>query len=923
MAFARNDTEKWREAIPGARWFKADLHIHTVDDLQGGRAKFPAGLNGPPEAAETLAVYARQFLHNAVENEMQVLGITPHSPRVGSGAETSAVWRIVNEWNSGVDDDGIPFREKIYAVFPGFEPSLKQGRAGLHLLFLFDPEIGRDLYLKAFDLAMDGIPPWLDGQLQISNRSAGEVFRALRDFQKREHPEPKDGKQAWNYIVLAPHIENEKGLLGAQRGQILQLFQHNEVAGLELGDQKLREDTLQSRPWLEKGMAQHRQAFFHGSDAYAVQDIGSRHTWLKLASPQIEALRQAFIASDSRVRIAYERADGGALTALRNPPDVTVNERPWLKSVAVKGRASFFRGNAGETSETTFLLSPDLTCVIGGSMTGKSTFLDGLRMYVNARLPQDEKLRAQVESRGRERFLSGSPEVELDCPGRAPTASDHERWPAVFFTQNELQRLAQEPRAIEDILARLVSDETEGINYREKRLTALDSELSSAAEHVTKLDDAVAEAEQALQRAHNASKELAAFEDAGIEDLHQVSRQHRHWGEFSKSVGGLINDTHDLIGSMETFDKPDFEGSLASVLEDAEVDNLTESIRVRWEGIYESLRLAHKELKAIDSSVKSVSSALDAKEQAVRAKLDRKLADQGLDGARIQEFQALNRQAALLESHQANFAQVQEARQKAEKSFYGLIEERHALVKQQRKAFLRVSDAVRKEFGERILIRQIHEGVTDPLDKFLHDLKQKGITQWWKAVKDDLRPGPEQLLMKLEGNSLSELGMSETVQTRFKEHLTQSKQRLLAAVRCPDRYAIELGMDDGEYRRLDELSGGQRVSVLLSLLLETKDSRPLVIDQPEDELDNRFLFNTVLPALKRLKGCRQIIVATHNANIVVNGDADQVIQLEATANQGRVACSGAIEEPAVRDAIVRTVDGGDEAFRLRRMKYGF
>ena len=79
----------------------------------------------------------------------------------------------------------------------------------------------------------------------------------------------------------------------------------------------------------------------------------------------------------------------------------------------------------------------------------------------------------------------------------------------------------------------------------------------------------------------------------------------------------------------------------------------------------------------------------------------------------------------------------------------------------------------------------------------------------------------------------------------------------------------------------------------------------------------------MLPALKRLKGRRQIVVATHDPNIVVNGDADQVIQLEATANRGRVARAGAIEEPAVRDAIVRTVDGGDEAFRLRRLKYGF
>lgn len=113
------------------------------------------------------------------------------------------------------------------------------------------------------------------------------------------------------------------------------------------------------------------------------------------------------------------------------------------------------------------------------------------------------------------------------------------------------------------------------------------------------------------------------------------------------------------------------------------------------------------------------------------------------------------------------------------------------------------------------------------------------------------------------------------------------------------------------------------MSVLLSLLLEARDSSPLVIDQPEDELDSRFLFETVLPTLKRLKGRRQVILATHDANIVVNGDADLVIQLEATAHRGRVALAGAIEESGVRDAIVRTVDGGEEAFRLRRRKYGF
>ena len=470
MAFVRRDAAKWRRDVPGARWFKADLHIHTIDDHPGGRAKFPAGLNGPLGSEATLAGYARRFLQGAVERGVQVLGVTPHSPRVGDGPETSAVWRIVEEWNTGVDDDGRPFRDKIFAVFPGFEPSLRDGAGGLHLLFLFDPEIGRDRYLKAFDLVMGGVSPWPDNQLQVSNKSAGEAFHDLREFHRREPSETRDGGHRWSYIVLAPHIESPKGLLGAKKAQVLKLFQHGEVAGLELGDEKLPEDTIANRPWLPGGMAKHRQAFFHGSDAYSVDDVGKRHTWLKLASPRIEALRQAFIAHDSRMRIAYERRADRSLSEIPDPPDVTVSSRPWLKSVTIAGGASFFRADGESGSERRFDLSPDLTCIIGGSMTGKRTFLDGLRVHVEAPLPPDDGLRGQVEARGKDGFLAGSPKITLDCPGRDPTAPPHEQWPAVFHAQNELQRLAQEPEAVEDILAQSAApEENRDIRAREER----------------------------------------------------------------------------------------------------------------------------------------------------------------------------------------------------------------------------------------------------------------------------------------------------------------------------------------------------------------------------------------------------------------------------------------------------------------------
>ena len=925
MAFVRPDAARWNRDVPGARWFKADLHLHTIDDHPGGRAKLPADGNGPPGSEEAIAAYARRFLQVAVRQGVRVLGVTPHSPRAGEGPETSAVWRIVEEWNSGNDDDGQPFRDKLYAVFPGFEPSFMQGSKGLHLLFLFDPEIGRDHYLRAFDLAMGGVSPWRGNELQVSNRNAGEAFHDLRELHRRESPNARAGGRQWSYIVLAPHIENPKGLLGAQKAQVLELFQHGEVAGLELGDEKLPEDTVRGRAWLPKGMAEHRQAFFHGSDAYSVDDIGKRHTWLKLASPRIEALRQAFIANDSRMRIAYERGADGGLIETSDPPDVTVSRRPWLKSVTITGGASFFRadGDRGE-SECRFDLSPDLTCIIGGSMTGKSTFLDGLRVHVEAPMPPDDGLRGQVEARGKDGFLAGSPAITLDCPGQDSTAPPHQRWPAVFHAQNELQRLAQEPEAVEDVLARLAAPaETRDIQECEKRLCSLDEELVRAASRLAKLDEDLADAEQACERSRKAAGELAAFADAGIEDLHRASRDLHRWREFADAAKALATDLDRIRRSAESLDLPEADDHLARVLRLAAVDEQADELRARWSRVHDHLHSASGELGFATGAAGSVVNTLIANEGSVREAVDRKLAARGLDGTRIKEFQALNRQASLLASYEAALDQMRGKRADAERAFEASLADRRALVDRQRNAFDRVIGTVRTTHGGRISARRLDDGDHRPLERFLREWKRKGITRWWNELEPERRPAPAELLDKMDTGRLAEAGMSEAVQATFHECLSVSRRRELAAVRCRDRYLIELGMDDGGYRRLDDLSGGQRVSVLLSLLLETNDERPLVIDQPEDELDNRFLFETVLPALKRLKGRRQIVVATHNPNIVVNGDADQVILLEATANRGRIAQAGAIEEPAVRDAIVRTVDGGDEAFRLRRLKYGF
>lgn len=913
MGFVRQKADNWHRKVPGARWFKADLHTHTVDDAPSGRVRLPDGIDAPPASAEELTAYARRYLEAAIGNGVQVLGITPNSPRIAGSGDLSAAWQIVEEWNSGIDAQGVPYREQIFAVFPGFMPSLQDGRGALRLIFLFDPEIGRDRYLQLFDLVMQGKAPWSGNQLAATDLGHAEVFELLRaDWQQDQDG---NGTASWGYLALAPDVFSETGLLGTPGERVERDdFDTRPLGGLELPDARLPEEALLDKPWISDFVSRNRLTFFHSSAAHTVDNIGERHVWAKMAGPTIEALRQAFVASETRVRCGHELGPDGDFRNLVHPPDAALHERPWLRSVTVTGRASFFGSARGSDAPTRFEFSPDLTCIIGGSMTGKSTLLDGLRVHIGAPLPHDERAREGVTQRARERLLAGSASVELDCSGSDPTAADHERWPAVFYTQGELQRLAQEPDAIEDVLARLDASESAGIEERNSRLAQLDRELDRAAGRLGQLEADVAEAEQALLRSKQAGDEIAAFADAGVEELNRAAGAATAWSGHVDSVAGLAEQASDLAGVIEALEMPP-------------ADDDTHALSTQMQEHLGLTRTAGRDLTTALIGARDTARVISAdqhqRRDELRQQVDQMLAEQGVDGSRINELQALNAQAALCRSYEANRDSARMKFQQMNEAFEQSLTTRRDVVQKQREAYDRVRHTIKRQFDGRIVARRIDDGRSQNLEGFLGGLGQRGVTRWWNEGKDADRPSPARLLRLLEADTLASVGMSDAVRETFRTQMTPSRRRELAAVRCADRYVLEFRPSGDDYRPLNELSGGQRVNLLLSLLLETADARPLVIDQPEDELDNRFLFETLLPALGRLKGRRQVILATHNANIVVNGDADQVIHLDADARHGYVATSGAIEDPSVRDAIVRTVDGGDEAFRLRRIKYGF
>jgi len=171
----------------------------------------------------------------------------------------------------------------------------------------------------------------------------------------------------------------------------------------------------------------------------------------------------------------------------------------------------------------------------------------------------------------------------------------------------------------------------------------------------------------------------------------------------------------------------------------------------------------------------------------------------------------------------------------------------------------------------------------------------------------------------------SRFGVDSDAMRRNIARLSQEQLFELETFAVPDLPVIELHVAGGElgYRPLSALSVGQKCTALLSLIL-LESPATLLIDQPEDDLDNQFIFDQIVATLRREKERRQFLIATHNANIPVSGDAELIIVLQADEKRGWVGDDGigSIDTEPIKQSVERILEGGELAFRIRKEKYG-
>ena len=118
-----------------------------------------------------------------------------------------------------------------------------------------------------------------------------------------------------------------------------------------------------------------------------------------------------------------------------------------------------------------------------------------------------------------------------------------------------------------------------------------------------------------------------------------------------------------------------------------------------------------------------------------------------------------------------------------------------------------------------------------------------------------------------------------------------------------------------------QLSDGQRHTILLTIAMLAESNVPLVIDQPEDDLDNAFIFSSIVTTLRAIKERRQIILVTHNANIAVLGDSELILPMWRENDCGKAKDRGSIDKDATRQCVLDILEGGFAAFLRRKEMY--
>jgi energy-coupling factor transporter ATP-binding protein EcfA2 len=596
-----------------------------------------------------------------------------------------------------------------------------------------------------------------------------------------------------------------------------------------------------------------------------------------------------------------------------------------------------------------------LNCLIGGRGAGKTTALEFLRFGLG--LMPDPKINGPrhkgIEALVKANLGSGRLTIDLRTKtdmrytaGRAanetvqvvneagtavPVSLDRDQiFGADVFSQNEIEEMASSPAAQLELLDRFQEHDASSIA---RELEQLQRQLDQSSIDLRRIDQEIDDLRGKASELVVLQEKLKGFAETGGPDAAKINAAHQAKSvraREEKVPGIIVTALNKLVRDVrasQTAFRATSEAQIDSEVRQGvngdlfarfigEIDAFTRELETAVAAIADAAA-------GTESRVTALSSELAQRHALQEAEYRATIAASEEQGGRAAERAGL--QAALANAQVAATEQLAREKQRQE-----LATARHALLK--RASELRDQRfALRKQIAERltsqfpsIRVTVVQAAELERYREFIADaLKGAGVKQGVVAERLAQTFLPGELASLVAASDYATLaqrtGFDEERARKVVDALKSSgTYYAIETVDLDDRPCIEL-LDGGTFKESTQLSTGQRCTTILPILL-TQSERPLLIDQPEDNLDNAFVYDTIVTALRAVKGSRQVIFVTHNPNIPVLGEAERVFVFSSDGQHATLKQVGTVDE--CKDQIERILEGGREAFLQRKARYG-
>ncbi len=928
----------------GAHFFRCDFQVHTPRDINwtGDR----------PVSDEDRKAWAERFVRKCREKRLHAVAITDHHDMVFVEAIRVAA-------KEERDDEGDPYPEQEQlTVFPGMEMTLS---VPCQALLLLDANFPGNMF------------PAVMAALGIASNDAGEDRHA--ETQRLTHIDSLSKmceildvqEYARGRYIILPNVG--KGQSSILRKAFAPKYKEMPCVGgyldgseTQLDDGKRRILDGKDTEWGFKPLGLFQTSDDRFDDR---RNLGTHSTWVKWAQPTAEALRQACLARQTRLHQTEPQLPAIAITSLE------VSNSTFLGPIDIE-------------------FNPQFSCLIGGRGTGKSSVLEYLRwalcdhppMTDSTELPDYQAKRvglvkntlAKVDGIATVTFVvngiqhvvqrkatteslqlkiaDGNFEdcVAADVEKLLPIqAYSQKQLSAVGVRTDELIRLVKAPIEAELAAKRSELRDTKDEIRASHEKVRLKRDLSSRLERLQ-----VEESSLALQVVE-LRKQLTGLSEADAQVLSQHENTltvERHVSELTRhlesmragiqAAGSSLKDPPDI--RMENDESESLIDELARM--HAAAERIKGMVSERLGAIEAILQDGSDELGGFVDSRAKLNAAIAQHNERYEAAKERSTANTG----KLTLIESVEKQVKSIRQQLADTREELQGREKAESEYESALvrwKQLHAaravllsgqcdrltqLSAERIRATLavasdasQISERLTKELsGTRVrsaTYEALCSAVTDaqdPLDEWLQLVEELESLAAIEADEDDdiSVPGCPRLV---------KAGATQNDLERIARKLTPAACLELLLTSPSDVPVFEYQRRENDYIPFASASAGQQATALLKVLLN-QDGPPLIIDQPEDDLDNQVILD-IVEQIWSAKAKRQIIVSSHNANIVVNGDADLVICCDyrraGDHSGGRIKCHGAIDVEQIRDEIKHVMEGGEKAFQLRKAKYGF